>query len=180
MDNFIQVQLFTEEECNAILDMPRVSQDRSTTGKPYTENWINGKRGAGIQDTIISPEKWVTGRIDSTRSIQNFANTTGCWPLMYKEYWTDNYVGYHTDGVRGIKRVGISISLNNDYDGGKLQFASWKYQGYSENSIKDVEVDTPIGVATIFPIFIPHRVTKVTSGIRKQLVTWLTGPQLNW
>jgi hypothetical protein len=96
MENFIQVQLFTEEECNTILDMPRVSQDRSTIGKPYTENWINGKKGAGIQDTIISPEKWVIDRIDSIRSIQNFANTTGCWPLIYKEYWTGNYVGYHT------------------------------------------------------------------------------------
>lgn len=180
MENFFQVEVFTREECDLILQMPRRSQDRSTLGESYEESWINGKSGKGIIDTFIVAEQWVLDKIDSVSKQQKYANISGCWPLIYKEYPSGSHVGYHTDGVRGVKRVGVSISLNDEYTGGKLQFADWRYGDYAIDVIKNIEIDTPPGTATVFPIFIPHRVTPITSGTRKQLVTWLTGEKLNW
>jgi len=180
MKNFFQIELFTKEECARILEMPRQSQDRSTLGERYDESWINGRFGKGIKDTFIEAEQWVLDKIDLVAKKQKYANVSGCWPLIFKEYPTGSHVGYHTDGARGVKRVGVSISLNDEYTGGKLQFADWSYGNYAVGDIKNTEIDTPPGTATIFPIFIPHRVTPITSGTRKQLVTWLTGEKLNW
>lgn len=180
MENFFQIDLFTREECARILKMPRIHTDRATIGIPFEPNWINGKKGKAVYEPVIQPESWVEERIRTLVDIQTYATVTGIWPLIYKEYWVDGHIGYHTDGARGVKRIGVSISLNDEYTGGRLQFADWRYGNYDKDDIRNVEINTPPGSATIFPIFIPHRVTPVTSGTRKQLVTWLTGEKLNW
>ena len=174
-----QVALFSSEECDRILNIKRTVQDRSSLAPPFTENWINGIPRVGCPDVVVEPEPWLVDRIKTLFKFQDYATVDGLWPLIYKEYWEGNKLGYHTDDVKGIKRVGISIQLNDDYEGGDLQLLSWRGNLY-DNQVTDVTVPRGIGLVTIFPIFIPHRVTPITSGIRKQLVTWMTGKYLNW
>ena len=70
-----------------------------------------------------------------------------------------------------------------DYAGG-LIISDW----YSENNPNeyDYSLNTPyyiksvkkeIGTITIFPSFMPHRVSRVTKGVRKSLVLWVGGCQ---
>lgn len=179
MENFFQIDLFTKEECEQILQIRRFEQDRSTLVPKFTENWINGSLRKGVYDIVIEPEKWLVERIETLFNIQEYGTVNGLWPLIYKEYWEGNEIGYHSDDVKGIKRVGVSIQLNDDYEGGDLQLLSWRQNTY-DNEVTNITLTRGTGLATIFPIFIPHRVTPVTSGTRKQLVTWLTGEKLNW
>jgi len=181
MENFIQVQLFTEEECSRILEMPVNLVDRSTMSS-YKPDWFHGNLYRGTLDRVIQPEGWVKDRLKSLLRLEGYGTLEGFWPLIYKEYadgTSMSELGYHTDSAKGIKRAGVTIPLNADYVGGEFQFLQWG-KGMYDNEVFSKSISTNIGLATIFPIFIPHRVTKVTAGIRKQLVTWLTGPQLNW
>jgi hypothetical protein len=43
-----------------------------------------------------------------------------------------------------------------------------------------ITIKPEIGQMIQCPIIIPHGVTKITKGVRKQLVTWYTGEVLNW
>ena len=68
------------------------------------------------------------------------------------------------------RKLSISIQLSDktDYEGGDLEFESI-------NSSMDGK---GIGTIIIFPSYLRHRVTKVTSGTRRSLVAWFYGP--NW
>lgn len=178
MENFVQVQLFTEEECDRILQMPTAYQDRSTmaTWKP---DWFHGGAYEGVLDEVIQAEDWVQERIKTLLTLTGYGTLNGLWPLIYKEYVTGTDLGYHTDSAKGVKRAGVSITLNSDYTGGELQVLSWRGSMY-DNKVENKTIPSKVGLATIFPIFIPHRVTPVLSGTRKQLVTWLIGNNLNW
>ena len=88
----------------------------------------------------------------------------------------------HTDGVKDVKRVALSISLNVDYEGGKLQVFDWHYGWDGEDERGEagwITVEQKIGMMTLIPIITPHRVTKV-KGVRYQLISWFLGDKLNW
>ena len=68
------------------------------------------------------------------------------------------------------RKLSISIQLSDktDYLGGDFEFEEI-------NSSMDFK---GIGTIIIFPSYLRHRVTKVTSGTRRSLVAWFYGP--NW
>ena len=68
------------------------------------------------------------------------------------------------------RKLSISIQLSDktDYEGGDFEFEEIK-------SSMDFKA---IGTIIIFPSYLRHRVTKVTSGTRRSLVAWFYGP--NW
>ena len=62
----------------------------------------------------------------------------------------------------------LQLSDPNEYEGGELQL----------HTKPEVEsVDRKKGLVAAFPSWTLHRVTPVTSGIRKTLVVWVAGPQ---
>jgi hypothetical protein len=82
--------------------------------------------------------------------------------------------GWHHDYSHGLpatpRKVTIIIQLSrpDEYEGGLLQTFG-----------VDVE-DLPRERGTIvaFPSFVVHRITPVTRGLRKALVTWIAGPRI--
>lgn len=62
----------------------------------------------------------------------------------------------------------LQLSDPTEYEGGELQI-------YTEPEIKSVERKK--GLVAAFPSWTLHKVTPVTSGIRKTLVVWVAGPQ---
>jgi predicted 2-oxoglutarate/Fe(II)-dependent dioxygenase YbiX len=82
-----------------------------------------------------------------------------------------NGYGWHIDmGAEGIsanRKIGVSILLNNDYEGGELSFRTGE-------ETKTVKPDT--GEVVAFSSFVPHKVEKITKGERLVLVVWFTGP----
>lgn len=75
------------------------------------------------------------------------------------------------NGQEGLDRkLSISIQLSDklDYEGGNFEF---------EEITSSMDF-REIGTIIIFPSYLRHRITKVTSGIRRSLVAWFYGP--NW
>lgn len=61
----------------------------------------------------------------------------------------------------------LQLSKPEDYEGGDLQVFTSK---------EPTTVDKKRGLVAAFPSYVLHRVTPVTSGVRKTLVVWTCGP----
>ena len=85
---------------------------------------------------------------------------------------SDNFSVYNTPENKikhgNVRKLSMSIILNDDYEGGNFQFKTMK------------EVYTPefngVGTVIVFPSFMMHRVEQVTKGTRCSLVSWFVGP----
>jgi len=106
--------------------------------------------------------------------------------IQYTEYsyeYKGEY-GWHTDvGTQyppSHRKISVTIQISDpsEYEGGHLQLFSSKYNENAEQEgIPPFLQNSPkaLGTATIFPSFIPHRVTPIVKGIRKSLVLWVGG-----
>jgi PKHD-type hydroxylase len=134
-------------------------------------------RSAGLPAT---PEnKWIYDRIFKIMQtangqvfqfdLQGFAET-----FQYTIY--DDSEGGHYDWHidSGLKKTQRKLSLSlqltdpSDYQGCDLQF-------HGAQQIETAPRDR--GAALLFPSYTLHRVTPVTSGVRKALVAWASGPK---
>ena len=96
--------------------------------------------------------------------------------MQFTEYPADQggHYDWHQDvnwnGQIDIDRkisITVQLSNENEYDGGNFEF-------------DELETNTNFklkGTIIIFPSYLRHRVTPVTSGVRKSLVAWFSGPQ---
>ena len=70
-----------------------------------------------------------------------------------------------------VRKISMSIILNDNFEGGAFEFASYT---------KEVCTITPIkataGSVLVFPSGMEHRVAPVTKGVRYSLVNWFLGP----
>ena len=89
--------------------------------------------------------------------------------IQYLEYEKGDYYDWHTDiadGISSLRKISISYVLNDDFDGGELEF----FHG-GEKTIINATKNSLVA----FTSFINHRVHKVTRGVRKALVVWVNG-----
>jgi len=86
--------------------------------------------------------------------------------------------GYTDDNnmIGKVRKLSVTINLNNpgDYEGGNLKF---DFGHHTEDGVQFHECDEirPKGSIIVFPSFIDHCVTPVTSGTRYSLVLWNLG-----
>jgi len=105
-------------------------------------------------------------------------------PFQYTEYHgsEEGKYNWHIDlgkeNYASHRKLSISIQLSNpsEYEGGDLQI----FNPILSNNINPSPETVPYqtiskeqGSIAIFPSFLLHRVTPVTSGIRKSLVLWV-------
>jgi PKHD-type hydroxylase len=91
--------------------------------------------------------------------------------LQYTVYHGDGgHYDWHVDMGPGISNrkmsVVIQLSDPNEYEGGELQI---------NPGGNIMTVPKQLGLICFFPSFLLHRVTPLTSGTRRSLVTWLCG-----
>ena len=84
----------------------------------------------------------------------------------------DGHYDWHTDigkGGRSNRKISVVVQLVNKrkYSGGKL--LTWDGNG-------EIQHGQAEGSIVIFPSFILHKVTPVTTGTRESLVVWCHGP----
>lgn len=91
-------------------------------------------------------------------------------PYKLQQYSVNDYFDTHIDNYHGLdfnedRKLTLIVQLtpSSEYTGGSLYIA--KHQMSREQ-----------GSAIIFPSFYPHRVEKVSSGVRWALVAWGWGP----
>lgn len=177
--------VFTEKELLEI--------EKLMTEIPLVESMISGATGVvntGVRKSKVSftnyneKSSWVFDRInpiiDNLNSRFFNFDINGYDNLQYSEYhasengkydWhMDMYVGDlpHTDVE--TRKLSLVLWLNDDYEGGDFELI---YQSLES----PITIPKEKGKLIIFPSFLFHRVTPVTSGIRKSLVSWISGPK---
>jgi PKHD-type hydroxylase len=74
-----------------------------------------------------------------------------------------------------IRKVSFTLCLNEEYEGGEFEVARPNPNPEKHKFTKFKEKFT-MGTLISFPSFVWHKVHPVTSGTRKVLVGWATGP----
>lgn len=90
-----------------------------------------------------------------------------------KYYGGGGHYDWHSDVGPTVphRKLSMVLQLSDEleYEGGELQF---------NVGHEFVDIPKERGTLTIFPSFLLHRVVPVTSGVRKSLVSWISGPNL--
>ena len=112
-------------------------------------------------------------------NVTNYHKTLyGIEPLQYAEYDSkyNGFYGPHFDSENNIKNglrrsLSFSLQLSNEdeYEGGELKIL-YDNKVYVSNK--------KLGSITFFDSNMLHEVTPVTSGFRKSLVGWVSGPRV--
>lgn len=82
------------------------------------------------------------------------------------------------DSIHGlIRKLSVTVSLEDGdkYEGGDLEF-DIRNNSDSTSNIQKSDIARKKGSVIVFPSFVWHRVTPVTSGTRYSLVIWNCGP----
>ena len=119
--------------------------------------------------------------------------------FQFTKYTKDQHYGWHTDGhgchksarksanlhnsdtlqytrqtnlLGTVRKISVSAILNEDYEGGELQFKTLTPMG----KVQIATVKGNKGDVIVFPSYLNHRVTPVTKGTRYSVVAWYGGP----
>jgi len=163
-----RLDLFLEEEVNQIIEIGDALV--LSEGKIKDDRVDHSIRNSRI--AWIHPEKDTWWLFD--RAIMVFKSSLPFSSLQSMQYTVYDSKGPHYDWHRDIgsgdniakARVNVAIvqlSDPGDYKGGVLQI---KYED------QVIDVMKTKGMVTTFPIQLEHRVTPVTSGVRKTLIMW--------
>jgi PKHD-type hydroxylase len=184
-------ELFTPEECDAIIAMVKSGSGSSPLNYGYT-----GDRPvedpASFQDTAkirISPVSWIRSDVDENRwiwekiagAVININNQFFNYDLreiqslQFTAYDAEEegFYGKHIDMMyksNGTRKLSLSVQLSNpeDYEGGNLLL----YTGEEPLTLPKSR-----GTGLFFPSYSLHEVTPVTKGLRYSLVAWFLGPR---
>lgn len=170
---------FIEHIINTGMKFPAVDAsigfDGSTNKEGYrssTNRWIPVNADKAISETL-----WWYGKEANKNAFGFYIDDLV--DIQFTEYHAVNNGKYdwHHDTFWGNpttydRKISIVIQLSDpkDYEGGDFQLDS-QYEQPNPESIKKK------GSVIVFPSFIPHRVTPVTKGTRRSLVTWIQGPK---
>jgi len=178
---------FTSEELSQIEQ--QVQEIPSQAGVTESGGQDQGEglesRNSMIKWVPFSEEtKWIYDKIGELANIANeemFNFNIYNMPenIQYTEYYGTNkgHYDWHMDiGTQGFMKfrkisVTVQLSDSNEYEGGDLQI--WTGGQYPMTAPRGK------GNVVIFPSFMMHRVTPVTSGTRKSFVLWLGGEHYN-
>ena len=94
-------------------------------------------------------------------------------PLQFLRYTQDEHYEWHIDhdsqsSTRKLTFV-LQLSPWESYCGGELQLFPPIHHASSD-------VLGRLGTLIVFPVYVPHRVTPIVSGVRDALVGWVHGP----
>ena len=152
----------------------------------YSHDWNRGTvdKNHPIRDSMVS---WMNPSNDIKKELFDYAleaNKKGKWKydivdvetLQNTIYDVGQYYDWHIDyndkhPEGKIRKLSFTMILNNDFKGGKLQIEI----GRPRDNSRILDVPTELGTIVWFPALTWHRVTKVTSGVRKSLVCWFLG-----
>ena len=161
---FIQRRIFSEDECNKILQTPTVKSDFKTKGHDSYVNFI-------VEDDSNS---WIRNKIDKeviriNKRVYKFKDIYLRDEIGIRTYDVGHKYDWHTDNFLH-QRLTLTVQLNTDYDGGDLFLFNGDF----------AEPKKQIGVITIFPSYLFHTSTPVTRGSKKIIITHVLGPKHEW
>jgi PKHD-type hydroxylase len=167
--------VFSANECDLIVNEGCIS-----TGESW---WIGREdpvRRSAFSTTLsrVDSVEWVFKRLTQVMHAANsdfqFSVTEIDEKLLFAKYQTNDHFDWHIDlGEEDIaaRKLSIAVLLSprKTFTGGEWQF---QFDDASATGARQ-------GSAVVFPSFLPHRVSKITSGTRHSLVGWMFGPAFN-
>ena len=145
-----------------------------------------------ISDVAWTNEQWL---YDIIFPFMNTANDKAGWRFDIKaaesaqitRYKKGGFYKFHTDGMGDhlsayhnptndflhghVRKLSMSVMLNNNFDGGAFEFAS-----YAKEKCSITPIEAEAGSVIVFPSSMEHRVAPITKGIRYSVVCWFVGP----
>jgi len=172
--------MWTEKVCDDVIRMAsKVPVEKATTGEKNSNS-----RRCNVR--WLYPEPHWKPLFDEVTLLFQQANRANYGfdiafipEIQFTEYEGSNEGMYDWHGdINWVdsspyhRKLSMSIQLSDsaDYEGGDLEFARGS-QGPSTSLLRHR------GSSIVFPSFLAHRVTPVTSGKRYSLVAWIEGPQ---
>lgn len=173
--------VFTEQEIEQIIEVGESqSKIKATTVGEDASQQESGYRVSDVAWLSNNPKtNWVFDRIadlaiKANSEMWNFDIWDFQDDLQYTTYYGNGgHYDWHADLGVGIsnRKLSVVLQLSNsdEYEGGDLQMNTG-------GSI--INVPREKGLICFFPSFVLHRVTPLSSGLRRSLVTWLCGANL--
>jgi len=173
--------VFTDQEIEEIIQIgesqPKIKA--TTVGEDVTQE-VTDYRVSDIAWLANNPKtSWLFDRIadlaiKANSEMWNFDIWDFQDDLQYTSYYGNGgHYDWHADLGAGIsnRKLSIVLQLSNsdEYEGGDLQMNTG-------GSILNIPREK--GLICFFPSFVLHRVTPLSSGLRRSLVTWLCGANL--
>lgn len=173
---------FNEEEIEKIIQQGESfpKQRGTTVGEHEDDLHVSNYRISDISWMLKNQDtKWIFDRvaelaIKANSEMWNFDIWDYQDDLQYTVYYGDGgHYDWHADLGVGISNRKLSVVLQlsdpDEYEGGDLQM---------NTGANILTVPREKGLICFFPSFILHRVTPLTSGLRRSMVTWLCGANL--
>ena len=147
-----------------------------------------------MSDVFWTTEQWI---YDLTWPYMTEANKIAGWKLDIKaaesmqltRYRKGGFYNFHRDGnsdhlsaydnpgnsfMHGhVRKISMSIILNDNFEGGAFEFAS-----YNKEECSITPIEAKAGDLIFFCSGMEHRVAPVTKGVRYSLVNWFLGPPI--
>jgi len=169
-------------ECDAIIARAATyAEQTATVGFEKTVRTDTAYRTSNIRWLDVHTEKAIVDRfmqfVHSSNRTNFGVDIVSPFDLQFTEYHGSAHGKYdwHQDVWLESDRcydrklsLVIQLSDPGDYEGGAFEFFGIAAPG---------ETFAPRGSLLIFPSYLQHRVTPVTKGLRRSLVSWVEGPK---
>lgn len=165
------------EVCDrAVADFSSLPSRDATMGSDGSE-LDHGHRNTTVR--FAEPSHWFEPLMMDVASTGNLQckwhfHTNRHEQIQYAEYGPEQHYNWHVDvfplsGMPTDRKLTVVCLLNDpsEFTGGEFQIRL--YSEYTAPLAK--------GSVIAFPSFLEHRVTPVTSGVRKSATIWLQGPR---
>jgi PKHD-type hydroxylase len=131
------------------------------------------------EDTQWMFERY-NGAVDKLNQMYYNFDLNGFNELQFTEYRSgdggkfdfhgDIHYGEPPSYMFQMRKLSIVVLLNSEFQGGEFQINT-------KNEIDSQTIQLKPGTMIAFPSWVLHRVTPVTKGNRRSLVTWVLGPK---
>jgi PKHD-type hydroxylase len=175
-DHALRTNIYTQEECVEICQLFQSNINVTIRDLPSKDAVKSSKVGnvefGKVKEKV---EKFKNLSLDANKHLFGFDlfQYTDLEVLLYNVYDIGGEYGWHTDAVRGeVKDIKLTALLNvstEPFEGGELEL-------FFNSKPEPITQFREPGSFFIFPSWIPHRVTPVTSGRRKTITLFLQGP----
>ena len=170
---YMMPDYFSREECEKVVSASKELAEVAGTAGEVAQS--NQYRKSKVR--FIAPETdnlWIFKKLQAAAAQANqyyrFDIAGFKERLQVAEYTGSGHYTWHIDVGKNdmsSRKLSVSVQLSdgNDYEGGDLEF----------HSLGNTNAPKSIGSTIIFPSYLLHRVTPVTSGMRRSLVVWVHG-----
>ena len=173
---------FSNDEVNKIMllgdNLSKEEAQVGPGGKP-TKNFKVRKTTISFIP-VTDDSEWLFRKLTDIINIANEEyfkfNINKIQTLQYSIYNIGDFYDIHVDtqinNFNGMRKISFSLQLTDeeDYSGGDLVIITGENSGSSRENLRKK------GTIILFNSMLGHEVTPVTSGTRKALVGWVTGP----